>query len=342
MKKCALCNDKEANQTGSHIVPHFLMKNIDNEENYKSRNKELGFSASSSGINGYFGRAVLPEKLEQVYGEVTEELIENNRVPLVIDNIFCKQCEGLFTVIETEYSNNLAIYKGNQSIINKVRPFISFLFWISIFWRLSICNNIEFKLKKKIENRFRRILQNYLRNNIKYIVPINNDKYLKRCSIKILQSMEDEEIKYKNLVVGTKSEYPYYLIVDNYIVALYLNKNKKHKSAIFCEINRLLNLSKTNTAFKGEFITFIKSAELEKINNQHQSHEANSFINSFLNIFDGLHRKLGGQGDMPAKFKKEIFDNIINDTSPIGKKYSIKNIAKITFNTLKKYMGTES
>lgn len=153
--------------------------------------------------------------------------------------------------------------------------------------------------------------------------------------------MEDEEVKYKNLVVGTKSQYPYYLIADNYIIAFYLNKNKRHKNVIFNEINRLLNISKTNTAFKGEFITFIRSAELEDINNKHQTHEANSFINIFLDIFDKLHRKLGGQGNMPAKLKKEILDNIVNDTSPIGKKYSIKNIAKITFDTLKKYMRTE-
>lgn len=43
MKKYALCNDRKANQTGSHIASHFLMKNVDNERNYKSRNKEHQF-----------------------------------------------------------------------------------------------------------------------------------------------------------------------------------------------------------------------------------------------------------------------------------------------------------
>lgn len=32
MSKCLLCNTNEADKTGSHIIPHFLMKMIDNQK----------------------------------------------------------------------------------------------------------------------------------------------------------------------------------------------------------------------------------------------------------------------------------------------------------------------
>lgn len=40
MKNCLLCEQNPADKTGSHIVPHFLSKRIDNEVGSKERNKE--------------------------------------------------------------------------------------------------------------------------------------------------------------------------------------------------------------------------------------------------------------------------------------------------------------
>ncbi len=54
MKECFICNN-EADKKGSHIVPHFLMKRIDNEEGSKERDKELGFEITETGSKSYFG-----------------------------------------------------------------------------------------------------------------------------------------------------------------------------------------------------------------------------------------------------------------------------------------------
>ena len=80
MKKCLLCQEREADKTGSHIVPHFLLKRIDNQIGVKGRDNELGFVIGKLETKSYFGRNVLPEKLEKIYGEVDDELIENNDI----------------------------------------------------------------------------------------------------------------------------------------------------------------------------------------------------------------------------------------------------------------------
>ena len=82
MRNCLLCDKNPADKTGSHIVPHFLSKRIDNEVGSRERDKELGFRITQDTTESYFGSAVLPEKLEEVYGEVTDEIIEskNSRI----------------------------------------------------------------------------------------------------------------------------------------------------------------------------------------------------------------------------------------------------------------------
>jgi hypothetical protein len=79
--KCKLCQENEATQTGSHLIPSFLMKRIDNVAGSTKRDKELGFVVSNVDFKGYFGRDVSPEKLDDVFGEITDEDIINSVNP---------------------------------------------------------------------------------------------------------------------------------------------------------------------------------------------------------------------------------------------------------------------
>ena len=49
------------------------MKKIDNQKNKTGRDYELGFHLEPGSVKGYFGRNVQPEKLEEVYGELSDE-----------------------------------------------------------------------------------------------------------------------------------------------------------------------------------------------------------------------------------------------------------------------------
>ncbi len=107
MNKCKLCNQADADKKGSHIVPHFLLKRVENIEGETGRDKELGFTLGEFDTKSHFGRAVSPEKLEETYGEVTDELIENNTNSMIVDNFFCSTCEKKFAAIESEYAKTL-------------------------------------------------------------------------------------------------------------------------------------------------------------------------------------------------------------------------------------------
>lgn len=77
MIKCNLCLKNNANQTGSHIVPFFLFKKVDNLGNSKGRDKELGFVIGSMETRSYFGRGILPEKLEVIYSNLDKVKIND-------------------------------------------------------------------------------------------------------------------------------------------------------------------------------------------------------------------------------------------------------------------------
>ena len=85
MTKCALCLQREADKKGSHLVPHFLMKTIDNVDGKPGRDLELGFELGKGHVKSYFGGAVLPERLEPVFGEISEEDIDNSRSSMIVD-----------------------------------------------------------------------------------------------------------------------------------------------------------------------------------------------------------------------------------------------------------------
>jgi len=94
MNKCKLCVNNDADDTGSHVVPHFLLKRIFNVENAKGRDQEISFKISALDVQMSFGRSVQPEKLEEVFGELSDEELEARAMAdLVVDNEWCKSCE---------------------------------------------------------------------------------------------------------------------------------------------------------------------------------------------------------------------------------------------------------
>ena len=93
MDNCKLCKSRLANKTGSHLIPHFLLKRIDNEIGKPERNKELGFTIGELETTSYYGQSVLPEKLNEIYGELSDDEIAKNSIPLIVDHYFCTDCE---------------------------------------------------------------------------------------------------------------------------------------------------------------------------------------------------------------------------------------------------------
>lgn len=160
MNKCKLCDKNEADKKGSHIVPHFLLKRIENIEKKTGRDYELGFTIESLNSTSHFGRSVQPEKLEETYGELTDEDIAKIKHPLVVDNIFCSECEDRFANIENIYSKTINTVEKND-YESGVSTSIGILFWASILWRMSINRKSGVKLNPQQNEELRNILDSF-------------------------------------------------------------------------------------------------------------------------------------------------------------------------------------
>jgi hypothetical protein len=271
MEKCKLCKVNDADKTGSHIVPAFILKTL------FERNKEFVFSIGSKNVSNHIGRELTPEKIEDYMGrQLTDEEIEKNNIPFIVDYIFCDSCEKRLGHLETIYSadvhQKIDGYKieSNQIISIENSSALISLFWYSVIWRLSVCNNTVFKLKAPDEGK----LRIYLDNNVKTSVG-DQKKHLKNMPDEIIyplaicfNSNSVDKIT-SNLVEGNSYyKNPYLIYCNEYIVVLYFKISQvygmKHSfyglETVF-EVKELINFG-TSKDFK---IGFLVKSIWEKI-----------------------------------------------------------------------------
>lgn len=340
MKKCLLCKENEPDKTGSHIVPHFLIKRIDNDDNKKGRDKELGFILGDTTTSTYFGRSVQPEKLNEVFGEVTDELISENMIDGIVDYYFCTDCEKKFSNIENIYAKSLEREtKINENYTSLINPFLGFLFWISIIWRLSIQENSGFKLKFKEENKLGRILKNYLLINGEIILPEENDNDLVDIGYKLLRAPNYSLKNHTYLHWSPSYQRPYSIMIDEYILFLYFKKN--HMKGIplnFFESESLKSKALFNNPFSSEYIYGVAEENFKEICDEINMLFVRTRLKSLNSKLNTLHQMLGGNGkEMHPLLKEEIIQNIANSEAPIGYRHSVGNYVEIISETLMKY-----
>lgn len=337
MRNCFLCNKTPANKTGSHIVPHFLIKRIDNESGSNGRNKELGFRISQDRTESYFGRAILPEKLEEVYGEITEEIIKKNIIFGIVDNYFCISCEKRLGVVESEYAKTLHKPASiGQNYESEIIPFLGFLFWVSIIWRISILENSGFELKKKEEEKLRRILNLYLVDDIKKINFNEFDSDLNNIGYKIIRSPKYSDEFNTWLHWSAYNQRPYSLIIDEYLVFFYFKTTYlKGMTEEFYGSDKFKTQANFNTPFNPESIFGISHKDYKLILDELINSLARKRIENLISKLDLIHQKLGGKGkNMYPNYKNEILKNIGNSIEVLGRKGTTEEYMKIIINTI--------
>lgn len=340
MGKCLICNQNDANQTGSHIVPHFLVKRIFNLEGETKRDKELGFTIDKNDSKMFFGRAVLPEKLEDIYGPVDEQLLEQNNIDGIVDNFFCDICEKKLAIIESEYSKSLKIIPPpNISYQSNKIPFLGFLFWISVIWRISIMPNSGFKLKDKDEKKLQRILNKYLSKDINQVELDINDSDLLDIGYKILRA-PDFSITFPTFQYGHFfSERPYFLVIDEFIIFLYFKKcHMKGMIHDFFGSYEFLGKSKFNTPFQIEEIYSVDFADFKTIMDKMVKFFAEKKISNLSIKLDLIHQRLlpNYGKKMNLTLKEKNLKNIANSDVKLGKR-NLENELKIMQETIMEF-----
>lgn len=340
MEKCKLCREKPADKKGSHIVPHFLLKRIENVEGKTGRDYELGFYIEEFDTKSYFGRALQPDKLEDIYGTLSDEEIEKNKHPLVVDNFFCTDCEKRLSVIESEYSKTLDTI-GDGKYKSGVSSEIGLLFWMSVFWRMSINKRSGVKLTSGENETLRRILNRTLTQSIDSIdiKQMQSSKDLKKITYKLIRCPKFSDKNPTFLLFHPDFDKPYSLLIDEYIVFLSFKNNYDHyKTREFFGIkNEIFDLT-TNCVGTDEELSTISVDTLKTVNDGIINKMKTLRMSHLDKFFNKLHVAAGGHGSvMPDEIRTQIMDELTSTEKRLGRKYTIQDLRDSTMKIMKNY-----
>lgn len=337
MELCKLCKKNPAEKTGSHIIPHFLVKRIDNQKGDKGRDKELGFSIGEFETTSYFGRSVLPEKLNEVFGDISEEEIRRNNNPFIIDNLLCTECENKIAQVENEYAKTLT----NKEAVSGINSNIAMIFWISVLWRMSVSKNQNLFLKSQEEEKLRRILANHLNAEIKNIDfdKIKNDPDFVDIGYRLIRCPDYSDREATYLVCHPYHKMPYSVIIDEYVLLFYFKKG--HIDNIvqsFFGFEKDLKGKPVNTVTDGENKIIYKNETFKECLSKMLGLIIDRRMDNYNWIFDQIHVKLGGKGTiMPTEIKNSIIKKMTDDEKKLGRRYTFDDLTKTMYEVLKKY-----
>ena len=317
MNKCLLCQKCEADKTGSHIIPSFIMKRINGKG---QRDHEIGFEIKDGIVNTYFGRDIYDDKRKSITDNEMKLYSKENYD--VRDYILCNKCEKYFASLESKYapSLNLKFTENSNTKNTKISPSDALLFWCSLIWRVSITGHLGTHLDKEREERLRLALISGKTDdlNVKYALFRCKD-YASRSGhgTPVCMDIKDNSVL---------------LIVDDFMM-LMLFDMKENQDTVLFEIG--FNLKKDNLN-DGTIEEKISPIPVEIY-----SYIMKSILRVTFKSMDlsGRLRKLH-----KIIFKEELPNNILNEilekiqnTGKVGDKYTLEHYALCYKEVLKKH-----
>lgn len=249
MDECKLCKSHAANQTGSHIIPFFLIKSLVNENPQDKRDKEQSFKISSSQlVSFYMGRNLSPEKIGGLLGrELTDEEIQKNLNHYTCDNVLCSFCEKRLQIIESRFSNvvytkiknsnRLALHKKLKFTDNiKVQPELVRLFFLTIIWRCAVTHFLNLKLEPAVQEKMRKILHLGLSDKDE---TLNDSLDLIKDDVKefpmgLLYEVTPDDSTRNFCFSHQNNRAPYYFIFNEFIVLFYHKRKTMYQALDAC------------------------------------------------------------------------------------------------------------
>jgi hypothetical protein len=337
MPICALCNQNEADKTGSHLVPFFLMRTVDNVDNKKERGMELGFELGKGYVKSYFGESVLPERLEPVLGRIKDEDINASQSSMIVDHLLCTSCETRLGKLESFYAATMnttskALYKSSNDC------FRALLFWISIFWRLSISENKNYHLIDSDELRLRTILDTGMNTTNHYDYINNHGKDISGVGYRILRQIGYASENSGWFFINNDNNKPYCLMVGEFAVFLYMDNIDTNKiSQPFLGLETESLKCKLSNCSDGEYILPINLEIFTEACRQAVDFWKDIFLQNIDEKCEKLHRHFIGSGSMNPEIKNQIINEISAEGKLLGRQYSIEGIVDSISKTLIKF-----
>lgn len=345
MEKCKLCKTNDANKPGSHIISHWLLKRIDNIEGKKQRDYELGFVIEELDTPFYFGGSVSADKLEDIFGKLSDEEIDRyerkTKSPLIVDNFFCLDCETRLSRVEDKYAETLTF----KTTYSKINPEIAMLFWVSIFWRISLLRYGGLILKPNEENLLRQVLNKHLK--LKYedinLEQIRNDVECKNFAYRIIRCPDYDEAQY--IYSHPTYKRPYSLLLGEFVVFFYFKLGHiDNIIQVFCGFEKNLKGTVFNTVNNGEQKIIYSKEDFKNCIMEATNLIVSQRLSGYDNFFDNLHNYLldylypkapKHREQMPEELKNRIFNRLVSDENPFGRRYNLDALIDATLTELK-------
>jgi hypothetical protein len=106
---CALCLNKAATKKNTHYLTDGIIRSCLNWEGTNEREKGFYFDMSSKtvGVDFNFQRETPTEQLRKTFGRLPtdEEIDKAKKIPFSVNDVFCPDCEKIFTGIENQFLN---------------------------------------------------------------------------------------------------------------------------------------------------------------------------------------------------------------------------------------------
>ncbi len=348
MTLCKICNINEANQTGAHVFPAWMIASTFDK---KGRNRDYEVIHAFHPLDNelpYFGRSLQPDKIEESIGrELTEEEAESQKNFLVVDNLWCRKCENKFKIVEDYFLDNVdraIIDFANQGEGNiktlTASPLLIRLFIYSLIYRASITNLMGFSLNAKTEEKLKSFINKYVQDNlIDTIAFIESNTEKKELTNYPVRCIKIETEKGNTFVhIHKKYDKPYCFIINNYILQFYQKESHTRSTPYsFWGITDLLNQihyfpNYNESAFR---IGIINLEHWNLIKSKFIRYNSQYKIQNFIKVYERMF--LDEFGYNPSQTQVQKFLNILVDNDKkIGIKYTREQILEAMNKSIKK------
>lgn len=221
---CTLCREKDALCKGSHLAPHLLIQSFLSYNGFKNRDTEVVNETIMAGLQKVrkWGRAVPEEAIDDTFGEVPyEEKITIKPSAVTRDYVFCKDCENRFGFIETAYGASFCKHVPcNNSLL-------AYVFWLGVFWRLSV-GKMALQLNAKDEKFIGELLHRMMPHDAKDIKNMVANGSMGNYGYRVYHCANTKG-ELAGVIGMHTDQSPYWLLLGDYVVILYSNKDKALK-----------------------------------------------------------------------------------------------------------------
>jgi hypothetical protein len=334
--KCLVCGKNEANQTGAHIFPAWIIASAF-DINSRTRDHEIVYALQPFDSKlPYFGNSVQTDKIiDQIGRDLTDDEIVNQQNYLTVDNLWCRTCERKFSIVEeyflenvdrqvTDFTNcnNTSIYK-----LSTANNFIIRLFFYSLLLRAHLSSFMGFKLNLRAFRKLKYFVNHYIQDNLLNTKNFIDSSYRKdqllKYPIRCLKT-EQENATEGWVYVHEKHDRPYCFIINKYFIQFYGKGDQTNfKPADFFSVSSIITEMEDIKNYKEDvFKIGLINYELYTIVKKHYINYVTDIrMNNYILMFRLLFKskfKRSPTREMTSIFLKELLENDL----PLGIKYT--------------------